>query len=201
MLKVLKFKVEIKGLEDKIWRIIEIPEDRTIADLAYTILASFNSLAYHLYNIKYKNYIFDCWICPEDNIDFDVLSNATKINLGDLDLIEKDNMEMEYDYGSTVEFTITYLGSKDVDYLNAYLYPLVTDGAGQGMLDDVSGYELEKIVEDTDKAGVSNYYYSPGYQKRGKFDYRKFSLSGNNKNLKGQILAIKNGYENIKRDE
>jgi len=54
MSKVLTFKVGIKGLEDKIWRKIEITDRRTVADLAYTILATFDSLAYHLYDIKYK---------------------------------------------------------------------------------------------------------------------------------------------------
>ena len=52
--KILKFKVGIEGLENKIWREIEINDRRTVADLAYTILATFDSLAYHLYNIKYK---------------------------------------------------------------------------------------------------------------------------------------------------
>ena len=52
MAKVLTFKVGIEGLEDKIWRKIEITDRRTVADLAYTILATFDSLAYHLYNIK-----------------------------------------------------------------------------------------------------------------------------------------------------
>lgn len=59
--KILKFKVGIEGLENKIWREIEINDRRTVADLAYTILATFDSLAYHLYNIKYKDYTFDCF--------------------------------------------------------------------------------------------------------------------------------------------
>ena len=58
MTKVLTFKVGIEGLEDKIWRKIEITDRRTVADLAYTILATFDSLAYHLYDIKYKNIPF-----------------------------------------------------------------------------------------------------------------------------------------------
>ena len=53
MSKVLTIKVGIERLEDKIWRKIEITDGRTVADLAYTILATFDSLAYHLYNIKY----------------------------------------------------------------------------------------------------------------------------------------------------
>lgn len=45
MAKVLTFKVGIEGLEDKIYRKIEITDRRTVADLAYTILATFDSLA------------------------------------------------------------------------------------------------------------------------------------------------------------
>ena len=56
MTNVLSFKVEVEGLENKIWRKIEITDTRTVAELAYTILASFDSLAYHLYNIS-QNYI------------------------------------------------------------------------------------------------------------------------------------------------
>ena len=44
MNKVLKFYVGIEGLENKIWREIEITDRMTVADLAYTILATFNSL-------------------------------------------------------------------------------------------------------------------------------------------------------------
>ena len=58
MNKIMKFKVEIEGLEEKIWREIEIADHMTIADLAYTILASFNSLAYHLYKIEYNIVMF-----------------------------------------------------------------------------------------------------------------------------------------------
>ena len=79
MANVLTFKVGIEGLEDKIWRKIEITDRRTVADLAYTILATFDSLAYHLYNIKYKNYIFDCWVCAEESPDYDDLTNKPTI--------------------------------------------------------------------------------------------------------------------------
>lgn len=62
MTNVLTFKIEIEGLEDKIWRKIEISDKKTLADFAYTILASFDSLAYHLYNIKYDNKTYDCMV-------------------------------------------------------------------------------------------------------------------------------------------
>lgn len=195
MAKVLTFKVGIEGLEDKIWRKIEITDRRTVADLAYTILATFDSLAYHLYNIKYKNYIFDCWVCAEESPDYDDLTNATIIKLKDLELKENDTMEMEYDYGSTTTFVITYLESRDATEYEGYLYPNIIDGAGRGMLDDMCDFELKEIVEDIDKKGYSEHYVTPGYEKYEKYDYRKFNIKTNNKKLKGLVLEIKNGYE------
>ena len=195
MAKVLTFKVGIEGLEDKIWRKIEITDRRTVADLAYTILATFDSLAYHLYNIKYKNYIFDCWVCAEESPDYDDLTNAIVIKLKDLELKENDTMEMEYDYGSTTTFKITYLESRDANEYEGYLYPNIVDGAGRGMLDDMCDFELKEIVEDIDKKGYSKYYFTPGYERTIKYDYRNFNIKSNNALLKGLVLEIKNGYE------
>ena len=92
MNEILTFRIGIEGLENKIWRSIEIPCRRTVADLAYTILASFNSLAYHLYDIEYKDYLFDCWICPEEDPYFDELSNAVVTKLSELKLKKNDTM-------------------------------------------------------------------------------------------------------------
>lgn len=195
MTKVLTFKVVIDGLEDKIWRKIEITDRRTVADLAYTILATFDSLAYHLYDIKYKNKVYDSWICIEDDHGGIPKINATITKLKDLKLKENDSMEMEYDYGATTTFKITYLESRDATDYEGYLYPNIVDGAGRGMLDDMCDFELKEIVEDTDKKGFSEHYVTPGYEKYEKYDYRKFNIKSNNKKLKGLVLEIKNGYE------
>ena len=195
MTKVLTFKVGIEGLEDKIWRKIEITDRRTVADLAYTILATFDSLAYHLYNIKYKNKVYDCWVCIEDDYSDISKINATITKLSDIGLKENDTMEMEYDYGSTTTFKITYLDSTDLDRGNGSHYPYVVDGEGRGMLDDMCDFELKEIVEDIDKKGYSEHYFTPGYERTIKYDYRKFNIKNNNALLKGLVLDIKNGYE------
>ena len=195
MRKILTFRVGIEGLEDKIWREIEITDSRTVADLAYTILATFDSLAYHLYDIKYKNHIYDCWVCVEDNPNYEELENATTTKLSELNLKQNDELEMEYDYGSTTTFKITYIAQRDMSEYEGYLYPNIIDGAGRGMLDDMCDYNLKEIVDDTDKKGYSDHYVTPGYEKYEKYDYRKFNLKTNNKKLKGLVLEIKNGYE------
>ncbi len=194
--EILTFRIGIKGLENKIWREIEIPSRRTVADLAYTILASFNSLAYHLYDIEYKDYLFDCWICPEEDPDFDVLSNAVITKLSELKLEKNDTMKMEYDTGSTTTFNIKYLGSRKLkSYKEQDLYPIVVNGEGLGMLDDMCDFDLKDIVDDIDKLGYSNHHFTPGYETNSKYDYRKYDIEEDNSKLKGKILAIKNGYE------
>lgn len=195
MAKVLTFKVGIEGLEDKIWRKIEITDRRTVADLAHTILATFDSLAYHLYNIIYDNKIYDCWVCIEDDYSDIPKVNATITKLKDLELKENDTMEMEYDYGSTTNFKITYLGCTDLERGNGSHYPYVVDGEGKGMLDDMCDFELKEIVEDADKKGYSEHYFTPGYERTIKYDYRNFNIKNNNALLKGLVLEIKNGYE------
>lgn len=110
MTKVLTFRVEIDGLEDKIWRIIEITDKKTVAELVYTILATFDSLAYHLYKIKYKDRVYDSWIDIEDDYSDISKLNATIIKLSELDLVKNDYLEMDYDLGSTTTFKIHFLG-------------------------------------------------------------------------------------------
>ena len=163
-----------------------------VADLAYTILATFDSLTYHLYNIKYKDYTFDCFGCTE--IDENAI-DATITKLSILGLETNDELEMEYDYGSTTTFKITYIGERNMSEFEGYLYPNIVDGAGRGMLDDMCDFELKEIVEDTDRKGYSDYYVTLGYEKHEKYAYRKFNLKANNKKLKGLVLEIKNGYE------
>ena len=194
--KVLKFRVGIDGLENKIWRVMEITDRMTVADLAYTILASFNSLAYHLYNVTYKGNTYNCRFFPKENPDYEDMNNAVITKLSSLNLKENDTMEMEYDYGSTTTFKITYLGYEELkNYNDAKNYPYIVEGEGLGMLDDMSSYSLKEIVSETDKLGYSTSYFTPGYATNKKYDYRKYNIKTDNKNLKGLILLIKNGYE------
>ena len=195
MTKVLTFEVGINGLENKIWRKIEITERRTIADLAYTILASFDSLAYHLYDIKYKDRVYDCWVCIEDDHSKVPPINAVITKLSSLSLKENDTMEMDYDTGSTTTFKIKYLGARNLENGKGNHYPYIIDGAGRGMLDDLCDFELKEIVDDIDQKGYSEHYFTPGYQRTIKYDYRKYNIKNDNALLKGLILEIKNGYE------
>ena len=196
MTRVLTFKVEIEGLEDKIWREIEITNRRTVADLAYTILASFHSLAYHLYDIEYKNKFYDCWICIEDDHRDVELVNAVITKLGSIGLKENDTMRMEYDSGSTTTFIITYLGESDFRRGNGMHYPYVIDGAGYGMIDDITSEELKQIVENIDKTSKSDYYALRMHGRDSyNYDYRIFNLDKNNLQVRRYFQKIKYKFE------
>ena len=194
MAKIFTFQVGIEGLEDKIWRKIEITDRRTVADLAYTILATFDSLAYHLYAIKHGNDRYDCMIDPLDLREYN-FKDAVRTKLSDVDFEKNNKMIMEYDFGSTTTFIITFLESRNIEKYNGNHYPYIVDGAGRGMIDDMCDFELKEVVEDIDKKGYSDHFFTPGYERKIKYDYRYFNIKNNNALLKGEILDIKNGYE------
>ena len=191
MSKVITFKVEIKGLENKIWRKIEISDNSTLADLAYTIFATFDSLAYHLYEIKHGDDIYSCGI---NNNSFEDVILTTNTKIKDIDF-SNEKLEMEYDFGTPTDFIITYLSSKDMLKGRGRHYPYIINGAGRGMIDDISDFDLKEIVKNIDKKGYSKYYYTPGYDRNILFDYRNYDIETDNCLLKGKIYYIKSGYE------
>lgn len=195
MTKVLTFKVEIEGLETKIWRKIEITDSKTVADLAYTILASFDSLAYHLYKIIHDGKRYDCMVCKEVYDSRNPFIDATKAKLSEVDFLSDNKMKMKYDYGSPTIFVITYLGEKNLEMGHGTHYPYIIDGQGHGMLDDISSYNLLDIVNDTDEKGKSEHYYTPGYEKDEIYDYRNYDIEYDNCFLKEKFKNIKDGYE------
>lgn len=77
-MKILMFKVGINGLKNKIWRVIEVTDNMTVEDLAYSILASFNSLAYHLYSITYKDREYKCYIVDDLMFDDEIVLDASQ---------------------------------------------------------------------------------------------------------------------------
>ena len=184
----MTFKVGVENLEDKIYRIIDISDEMTLADLAYTILASFDSLAYHLYNIKHNSDIYDCAVI-QDETTYE-LHDATKTLLKDIDF-SNPKMIMEYDFGSTNTFIITYLNKSE----ESIKEPSIKEGKGTGIIDDISSYDLLEVVENIDKDNNYEYYYTAGYEKEEPYDYKIYDINEDNKTLISKFKKIKSGYE------
>ena len=133
-------------------------------------------------------------VCIEDYCGDEELIDATKTKINELDFSD-NRMIMEYDYGTPTTFIIEYQNSRDLEKGAGRHYPYVVAGAGRGMIDDLSSNELQYIVEDIDKKGKSNHYFTPGYERSIKYDYRDFDLKRANILLKGITEEIKYKYE------
>lgn len=193
MADVYKFKVTIKEVPDKIWRDIEISSLSSVAKLGYTILATFEAAASHLFNIKFNGKRYE--IVIEDDFEFEPVIDPIKTKLSTLKLAVGDVMEMEYDYGAGWEFTIELLSITEMKKGSGNHYPYVTAGQGKGIIENIPPFELAGIIEETDKTGILPQVCDNFLDEEIEWDYRKFDLEYCNVFLKGEIEQIQYAYE------
>ena len=53
--QVYTFHITYEGLEDKIWRKVAVSSNYQLNKLGYVVLATFDTMAYHLFEITYNN--------------------------------------------------------------------------------------------------------------------------------------------------
>lgn len=193
MADVYKFKVTIKEVHDKIWRDIEISSLSSVAKLGYTILATFEAAASHLFNIKFNGKRYE--IVIEDDFEFEPVIDPIKTKLSALKLAVGDVLEMEYDYGAGWEFTIKLVTITEMKKGSGNHYPYVTAGQGKGIIENIPPFELAGIIEETDKTGILPQVCDNFLDEEIEWDYRKFDLEYCNVFLKGEIEQIQYAYE------
>ena len=118
-MKVLMFKVGINGLKNKIWRVIEVTDKMTIGDLAYSILASFNSLAYHLYSITYKDRKYKSYIDDDLIFDDEIVLDASKQSCKSIIMGFDYTVNTPY-YIPTIEYEVFGFTCKAIKIKKAY---------------------------------------------------------------------------------
>ncbi len=190
--QVYKFKIEYEGFENIIWRDIEVSSNYTFAKLGYLVLASFDTLANHLFFLEYNGRHFEIDLGGElgkDNID------PTEIKLGSINLEIGSEIMMTYDYGCEQVFKITLLEIYDMEKGASVKYPKVIAGAGKGILNDVFSEDFKAIIDEIDKTGKSEHEYMNPYGEYVKWDYRDFDIELLNKSLKYDIETIRQAYE------
>ena len=195
MTRVYTFKIVYIGCENKIWRDIQISSNSTMAVLCYAVLSSFSTCAYHLFMMTYKgtNYELD----DEEFQTKPKLMSETK--LGNLKLEIGDKIHMIYDFGEEQEFEITLLSDEEMPKGSGRAYPKVSDGAGRGIIDDMSAEDLLDLIKKIDKSGKSDFIYAHRGE-RAPWDYRNYQIDIDNCLLKGEIARIKSAYENPEED-
>lgn len=190
MAQIYTFKITYEGCKNKIWRTFEVSSNYDLARLGYMVLSSFRTNAYHLFCIEHRGISYETDI--ENYGQFPLLQDkklsALKLQIG-------EHMEMIYDYGTEQHFDIELIDIKEMPKGTGRAYPRVTDGAGRGIIDDMSVEELMKIIRKTDKNGKSDFIIANKFGHEMIWDYRNYNIDFDNCLLKGEIDLIREAYE------
>ena len=187
--KVYTFHITYEGLEEKIWRKVEVSSNYRLDQLGYMVLAAFDTMAYHLFEFYYDDDRFEI---PNEDAPFEQIDMAD-FKLHQLKLKLGDRIRMEYDFGTMQTFWLELIEIADMKRGWGRRYPYVLDGAGRGIIDDMSCEELSELVAQIDRNGKTDepIYYQ---ERRMPWDYRWFDLDCMNSLLKGEIERIEEGY-------
>jgi len=187
--KVYTFHITYEGLEERIWRKVEVSSNYRLDQLGYMVLAAFDTLAYHLFEFYYDDDRFEI---PNEDASFEQIDMAD-FKLHQLKLKLGDRIRMEYDFGTTQTFWLELVEIADMKRGWGRRYPYVLDGAGRGIIDDMSCEELSELVAQIDRNGKTDepIYYQ---ERMMPWDYRWFDLDCMNGLLKGEIELIEEGY-------
>ena len=187
--KVYTFHITYEGLEEKIWRKVEVSSNYRLDQLGYMVLATFDTLAYHLFEFYYDDDRFEI---PNEDAPFEQIDMAD-FKLHQLDLKLGDRIRMDYDFGTTQTFWLELIEIADMKRGWGRRYPYVLDGAGRGIIDDMSCEELSELVAQIDRNGKTDepIYYQ---ERMMPWDCRWFDLDCMNSLLKGEIELIEEGY-------
>lgn len=187
---VYTLHIAYEGLESKIWRQIEVSSSTTLEKLGYAIVAMFVGEAQHEFGftVSDKEYGF-----PDEDDD-DSMLDMTATKLSQLALTIGCKFTMTYDYGIMQTFLIELTAISDMAKGQGGHYPLLLDGAGCRIIDDMPCYELAELVRQIDENGKTDTpvlldKFSPPW------DYHNDMMDFQKQYFKGLIGAIKRQYE------
>lgn len=190
---VYKFLIGYKGYEEKIWREVEVSGNYPLSKLAYLVLASFDTLANHLFFIEHNGNHYE--IDFDDDFYDEESINPTTVKLNNMGLEIDSVMEMVYDYGCEQEFVITLKEISDMEKGTSLRYPRIVAGQGKGILDNMFSDEFGEVMKQIDEKNKSEQMYLSPTGEYELWDYRGFNIDEMNRTLKSDIEAIQNGFE------
>ena len=190
MTNIITCKVTYEDCENRIWRVLQISSNAYLSQLAYIILATFDTMAYHLFSIAYNDTIYEL---PDEDEGIVSEECVFCVKLADLELSVGNRLEMVYDFGCEQTFTIEVTDISPMPKGSGRAYPKIVMGEGCGIVDDLPADELLEIIHTIDKDGESSFYYE-GKRPDVLWDYRKYDLQADNILLKGEIEEIADGY-------
>ncbi len=174
----------------------------SLADIGYAVLATFDTRAYHLFEMNFKGTKFV--LTEEDMYDAEFSDAEHCAFLLDrkvdrLGIAVGESIKMIYDFGCEQVFDIRLTGIEAMPKGQGRAYPKILDGAGRGIIDDMSAYELLEVIKKIDAGQSSGICYSKyditPVLTLPDWDYRNYSLENDNALFKGEIDLIREVYE------
>lgn len=195
MTNVYTLKINYVGCENRIWREAKISSNSFLCDLGYMILATFDTMAYHLFSISHNGITYEL---PSDEEEIPDDRMVFTVRLFELGLSIGDKLMMEYDFGCSQEFEIEVTGIEPMGRGQGRAYPKIIAGEGRGIIDDLPADELLDIILQIDTTGSSDIRYSGDavsfVDDLPTWDYRNYDIKIDNALLKGRIDIIADGY-------
>ena len=195
MTNVYTLKITYVGCENRIWREAKISSNAYLCDLGYMILATFDTMAYHLFSISHNGITYDL---PNDEEDIPDDRMVFTVKLSELGLKIGDKLIMEYDFGCSQEFEIEVKNIEPMGRGQGRAYPKIIVGEGRGIIDDMPADELLDIIRQIDTTGSSDIRYSGDavsfVDDLPTWDYRNYDIKIDNALLKGRMDIIADGY-------
>lgn len=195
--QVYTFHMEYAGLEERIWRDVEVSSKMRLDQLGYVVLATFDTMAYHLFEIEFRGVTY---AIPDEEMrpeQFDLAEFA----LGALKMKLDEKMELIYDFGTEQHFLLTLTAIRDMKRGEGRHFPWVTAMNGRGIIDDMSADELAEIIWQIDQNGktdepifYSRYFMEDDVILPMPWDIRRFDLETENDLLKFNVGRIEDGY-------
>ena len=189
------------------WCDIDILSDQTFGDLGAAVLASFESMAYHLWHIETKDLHLEYGMDP-DMVDlvhrdgFRTL-DPESVQIGQAALRQGEQLVMMYDYGTTWDFVLTVQSVAPIGPVDRSLYPQIAAGKGARMVDDVSPCTMRGLM-DSQKRGEAMSDDSEYYEMLRADDldwrYDYFDLYGVRHAFQGTVRSILQGYRELRND-
>ncbi len=190
MTKILTFHVEYGSQGEHLWRDIEVSEKYGLHKLGFAIMATFDTMAYHLFGFNIRDVEFSM---PMDGYLGEEWFNMSKFKLSDMQFKVGDAFVMEYDMGESQIFNITVTKIADMPKGTGRAYPRIIDGKGVGMIDDMSESDFAELVRQIHENGKTDerIYYK---DRQLPWNIDSYDIKIDNALLKSEINMIEDGY-------
>ena len=192
MTEVYTLQITYRGCAHQLWRTVEISSNSTLAQLGYTILATFDASAMHLFHISCQGATYDLDSSEEP---IDPARSLSRVKLSSLNLQTGDQLEMLYDFSCNQVFDIILTHIQDMLRGPGRAYPKILARQGLGIIDGIPANELATMIAEIHRTGKSPFWYICSLNRRIPWDYRNYQLNYNNELVRCNVKMIQEAYE------